>query len=264
MEAVDRAETPEAKAAAEKAYQKQAELLNKRGQAYKDFCKDNNLKQRNERITIAKWDREQAKAARVAAKKKERNNEKSTTFLVGSPKINMEYINSDEYKRKFQKITDDAALNQTIYKYSKAAVIHQSGSFREDLTIVSLDGKYIETTSSQTPYETMYTPELKRKIADSPPYSLVAIHNHGTNVPPSGADLVSAGEKRYAFGIVACHDGSVYYYSCKKARPFLPDLMDKTVDKYRRSPYNKDEISAYKCALDQMAKDYGIEWREIK
>ena len=87
MEAVDRAETPEAKAAAEKAYQKQAELLNKRGQAYKDFCKDNNLKQRNERITIAKWDREQAKAARVAAKKKERNNEKSTTFLVGSHKI---------------------------------------------------------------------------------------------------------------------------------------------------------------------------------
>ena len=70
MEAVDQAETPEAKAAAEKEYQKQADLLNKRGQAYKDFCKDNNLKQRNERITIAKWDREQAKAARVAAKNK--------------------------------------------------------------------------------------------------------------------------------------------------------------------------------------------------
>lgn len=72
-EAVDKAETPETKAAAEKAYQKQADLLNKRGQAYKDFCKDNNLKQRHERVTIAKWDREQAKAARVETNRREKN-----------------------------------------------------------------------------------------------------------------------------------------------------------------------------------------------
>lgn len=66
---LDSATTDEGKALAEKAYQKQAALLQKRNQAYNQFCEDNNLKKRNERITIAKWDRSQAAKARAAAKK---------------------------------------------------------------------------------------------------------------------------------------------------------------------------------------------------
>jgi hypothetical protein len=69
-EAVEKAGTPEGKAAAEAAYQKQAALLQKRNDAYKQFCADNDLKQKHDRITIAKWDRDQAKAARAAAKRK--------------------------------------------------------------------------------------------------------------------------------------------------------------------------------------------------
>lgn len=66
---LDSATTDEGKALAEKAYQKQAALLQKRNQAYNQFCEDNNLKRLNERITIAKWDRSQAAKARAAAKK---------------------------------------------------------------------------------------------------------------------------------------------------------------------------------------------------
>lgn len=50
-------------------YQKKAALLQKRNQAYNEFCKENNLKKLSERITIAKWDRAQAAAARGAAKR---------------------------------------------------------------------------------------------------------------------------------------------------------------------------------------------------
>lgn len=67
---VDSASTPEGKALAEKAYQRQAALLQKRNQEYNDFCKENNLKKLNERITIAKWDRSQAAKARAAAKRR--------------------------------------------------------------------------------------------------------------------------------------------------------------------------------------------------
>lgn len=66
---LDSATTDEGEALAEKAYQKQAALLQKRNQAYNQFCEDNNLKKLNERITIAKWDRSQAARARAAAKK---------------------------------------------------------------------------------------------------------------------------------------------------------------------------------------------------
>ena len=68
-EAVKRAETPEAKEEAEKAYQSAAALLQQRNKAYNDFCEQNNLKKLNERITVAQWDRSQAAKARAAAKK---------------------------------------------------------------------------------------------------------------------------------------------------------------------------------------------------
>ena len=91
-EAVDRAETPEAKAAAGKEYQKQADLLGKRNQAYADFCKDNNLKQRHERIAIAKWDRQQAAQARSAARKKEKNVAKSENSGTIKTKIGVQFF----------------------------------------------------------------------------------------------------------------------------------------------------------------------------
>lgn len=65
---VDSATTPEAKATAEAEYQKQAALLEKRNKSYNNFCEDNGLKRKSERITIAQWDREQAAKARAAAK----------------------------------------------------------------------------------------------------------------------------------------------------------------------------------------------------
>ena len=68
---VDSATTPEGKALAEAEYQKQAALLEKRNKSYNDFCEENGLKRKSERITIAKWDREQAAKARAAARKYE-------------------------------------------------------------------------------------------------------------------------------------------------------------------------------------------------
>jgi hypothetical protein len=71
-EAVDQAGTPEGKALVEREYQKQAALLQKRNEAYNKFCEDNDLKKRNERITIANWDRKQAAKARAAARRHEK------------------------------------------------------------------------------------------------------------------------------------------------------------------------------------------------
>ena len=50
-------------------YQRKANLLAKQNKAYKDFCKENDLRPLNERIQIAKWNRKQAADARGAAKR---------------------------------------------------------------------------------------------------------------------------------------------------------------------------------------------------
>lgn len=69
--AVDNAENAELKANADAVYQKKAALLQKQNEKYNEFCKENSLKRRAERIAIAKWDRKQAASATGAARRYE-------------------------------------------------------------------------------------------------------------------------------------------------------------------------------------------------
>lgn len=187
--------------------------------------------------------------------------EQSLTYAIGTNIANKKYISSTAYKKKFDAISDDAALNQSVYKYCKSAVTHQSGTFKEDLTVIDTSGNLVGQTSGKVNNETHYSKRLKEKVESAEPYSLVSIHNHGTNLPPSGADFVSAGRKKYGFGIVACHNGDVYLYSTKKAKPFTTDGIDKRVDKYMKMGYTIE--NAYKASLDEAVIAYGIEWRRL-
>lgn len=231
---------------------------------YARFSKEAGLPTQHARAEAAGFTWKDGKAAEKAAKKAmPEDKEKSTGFGVGTPKANLEHINSPEYKAKFDDLSDDAALNEAIYKRAKAAVTHQSGDYFEDLSVIGPQGELIGFSSSKVRNETLYTESLKRKIRSYPDHTLVAVHNHGTNTPPSGADLVSAGHKRYKFGVVACNDGKVYVYDMREATPFTPAMFDKTVDKYRAKPYDKGEVEAYVAALTQFEKDYGVKWREL-
>lgn len=229
---------------------------------YVRFSKTAGLPTQHARAEAAGFTWKDGKAAEKVTKKA-MPVEKSTGFGVGTPKTNLEKVNSPEYKAKFDKISDDAALNDAIYKRAKAAVTHQSGDYFEDLSIIGSQGELVGFSSSKIRNETLYTESLKKKISSYPKHTLVAVHNHGTNTPPSGADLVSAGHKRYKFGVVACNDGKVYVYDMREANPFTPAMFDKTVDKYRAKPYDKGEVEAYVAALTQFEKDYGVKWREL-
>lgn len=85
-EAVDNETDDKAKFELDLQYQKKSSLLQKRNEAYKDYCKKNNLRPLADRITIARWNRQQAAAARGAAKRYENahggNVEKSVSKAV--------------------------------------------------------------------------------------------------------------------------------------------------------------------------------------
>lgn len=70
-EAVDSCKDDKLKFELDMEYQRKAALLKKQNAAYKDYCERNNLRPLSDRIQIAKWDRQQAAAARGAAKRYE-------------------------------------------------------------------------------------------------------------------------------------------------------------------------------------------------
>lgn len=79
---IDSTGTDASKALLQKDYEKAAAKLQKRNEAYNQFCEENDLKKLNERITIAQWDRQQAAQARAAAKKHKKELEKQKNFDI--------------------------------------------------------------------------------------------------------------------------------------------------------------------------------------
>lgn len=229
---------------------------------YRDAGSDVNAMRRID--YAARKDAINAQKRAAYAVRKVNKSERSYSGGVGSNKADLDYMNSAPYRAKFDSVSDNPALNQSIYKYCKAAVTHQSGDYYEDLSILRMDGSLVGQTSSKVRNETQYSRTLNAAVKSAEPYTLVSLHNHGTNVPPSGADFGSAGEKKYAFGIVACHDGTVYKYSTRNARPFAVSVIDKKVDIYMTPPYNMGVIDAFQRALQDAQEAYGIEWSEIK
>lgn len=67
--AVDSAPTDDARAIEDAEYQKAAARLAEQNKAYNEFCKENDLRPLQERLTIAQWDRRQAAAASGAARR---------------------------------------------------------------------------------------------------------------------------------------------------------------------------------------------------
>ncbi|MFQ8893540.1 MAG: hypothetical protein ACLR6Z_00455 [Dorea sp.] len=49
------------------------------------------------------------------------------------------------------------------------------------------------------------------------PKCVIGIHNHPTNILPTGSDFVAAGARKYEFGIIATHDGRVFSYKVGKS-----------------------------------------------
>ena len=60
---------PKALTDVQKAYDRKAAVLQRQNKEYNEFCDTNNFKKRDDRITVAQWDRHQASMARVAAKR---------------------------------------------------------------------------------------------------------------------------------------------------------------------------------------------------
>lgn len=93
--AVDNASDEKLKLELDQDYQRKAALLQKQNQAYNDFCKQNNLKPLQDRIQIAKWDRQQAAAARGAAQRYE-SNSNSRNMANGQRRSPLYNLNNNE------------------------------------------------------------------------------------------------------------------------------------------------------------------------
>lgn len=173
--------------------------------------------------------------------------------------INKAYIESGEYRKKFDLITNNKELNRLLYNCAKKMLYHRSGTLLEDMYwIDAVDSKIVaKEVNQKEKTRVLYSNSTKRKIQRRK--NLITIHTHPYSFPPSIEDLNSNNLNGYRLGIVCCHDGKVFVYKSKSY--ISPKYYKKEVEEFLKEGYN--EFEAQISALKKMKKYFEIEIMEV-
>lgn len=200
------------------------------------------------------------KAASVA----EKGSCSETIKRIGTNAVDLDYIKSQGFRKKFNQITDNSAVNDALRKYATAMLMHRKGTDGEDLYIIDVQGNLIiRKISGKNELGVRISEDESSMLRMRYPNGSIGIHNHPTNIFPTGSDFAAAGYRKYRFGIVTTHTGKVYKYAAG-SKPFLPRMLDDRIDKYTEPPYNLKIEDAHIKALNEMVEEYGIVWQEIE
>ena len=182
---------------------------------------------------------------------------------IGNNIVDLEYIKSEKFKSKFTQITNDTSVNDALRKYATAMLTHRNGTDGEDLYIIKDRGKLlIRKTAGKKALSVELTKEETDLVRNNKGLT-IGIHNHPTNVMPTGSDFAAAGFRKYDFGIVVTHDGRVFKYSVGN-KIFTSGIVDGRIDKYSGKEYGLSLEKAQQKAFEELKKEYGIVCEELK
>lgn len=186
----------------------------------------------------------------------------SKRHAASGAKVDRKLIKGGDYAAKFSRLDLPAKAVKSLHKSAVAMLTHRSGSKLEDLVLVSRSSGKVaaRSTAATVPFETARNAEVKEAISSHPRGDLIAIHNHPTNLPPTGSDFVSAGYNGYGCGLVALHNGEVYYYEVGD-RPFRAESFDGKVEK--RVKMGTSRYNAIIEVMREYEGSHGIKWEKL-
>jgi hypothetical protein len=173
--------------------------------------------------------------------------------------INHTYINSGEYRKKFDGITDNIGVNRVLYTKAKEVLNHRSGTKYEDMYWIDGDTGEIVASALNEQIESgiRYTDTILNAISGKT--NLLAFHNHPSSMLPSIADFNSMLAHEYAAAFIVCHDGKIIQYASKEevnTRLYLLYIQEYVNDGY-------NEYEAQWKALEKLKENYNIDFWEV-
>lgn len=173
--------------------------------------------------------------------------------------INRTFIESGEYRKKFDRISDSSELNKCIYRLAKKILNHRSGSLFEDMYWIDPDTVSIVTREIDDIKESniIYSKRTKKVIGTYG--NLITIHSHPHSYPPSISDFNSNFLNNYGMGIICCHDGKIFLYNANQKINYF--AYQSTIAKYRKRGY--DEYDSQILTLEEMKKRFDISFKEV-
>ena len=173
--------------------------------------------------------------------------------------INHTYVNSGEYRNKFDKISNNKELNRLLYQLAKKMLYHRSGTQYEDMYWIDMDTLEIVASETNQNRKSSIHYSKRTKQALKQRKRLLAIHTHPNSMPPSLADINSAQKHKYEMGLVCCHNGKIYLYRPKEY--IFENIHKRGIAKYKRLGY--DEFISRLLVLEGYEKQGKIVFKEV-
>lgn len=174
--------------------------------------------------------------------------------------VNKSYIDSGEYRNKFDKISDNKDVSRVLYAKAKEMLNHRSGTKIEDMYWI--DGKTGEIVASaldeKNESAVLYTELINKAISGRS--NLIAMHTHPQSMPPSDADFNSAFKYGYSKALVLCHNGKIFQYTSNE--PINGALYDMYVQRFSNDGLSK--FDAQIKALEKIKENCDIDFWEVK
>ena len=255
----------EAAGDSEKLQQDQIRLVTIR-EEYHRFSKAAGLPEQYARMEKTGFTWKHGKAAEKAAKIDRGSNiaseqsprpKKKSTYAV-----DWDAIQNEGYARKFDGLSKNPKVHQAVYTRARWALNNRDGVKTEELYAVDMrNGAEISRITDQHyPQGVKRTPQFDKAIKEAGKNGadIMLLHNHPAGSPPSVGDLNALLSTPKAHGVIAGHDGSVYWYSSPKEK--IPQYeFDIAILKYKGYTYN----TAHEKALRDLAEKYGFEFAEL-
>ena len=155
--------------------------------------------------------------------------------------INSAFIESSEYRRRFDQLGESTQMTRIISQRSREMLVHRNGTEFEDLVFIdSITGKVRSRTDYNVPRMVEPSKAMHKMLSDAEPHTIIAIHNHPSSTVPSISDINAARDRKYKYGIIACHDGKLFKYSV--IDEYDENFVDSALDNINSILYNKDNL----------------------
>ena len=171
-------------------------------------------------------------------------------FNYKSYLIDRKYIASAEYTSKFDGLGETKVVTRRIRAQARKMLRHRSGTWYEDLAFVDTKSN---TVMARTDFNSKKKVNPSRKmlkmLKEADDYTIIGIHNHPGSGVPSYGDLYAAYQRKYKYGVVVCHNGTIYKYTIIE-EPNQP-IAENALDLLEENGYSTD--------IGKMFNDAGVE-----